>query len=126
MRTAAFSIAFSLVLIAGCVQTQATMLGGQTYPPITEDQVRIYLNVDEIPGRYDQVAILHAQGATGYTNESQMYEALRRRAARIGANGVVVGNINEPGAGAQVAAAVFGMTTTRRGEALAIYVYPEE
>ena len=52
-----------------------------------------------------------------------MVTAAKKRAGKIGANGVVLGSINEPSSGAKVAGAIFGVSPERRGEMLAVYVY---
>jgi len=114
-----------LLSLSGCVQTQATMLDASTSarPPVDPDLVRIYRTPASVACAYDEVAIVHAQGSSASTNENQMLTAARRRAGRIGANGVIIDNINEPSAGARVAGAIFGVAPSRRGEMLAIYVH---
>ena len=116
----------SLVLLSGCVTTQATMLTSNEYPELDPSEVTIFLSFEDIPAEYEQIALLNAQGSSGMTNESQMYEAFRKRAAKIGANGVVLGGVNERGAGARIAGAIFGVPTQRRGEAVAIFVFYED
>jgi hypothetical protein len=113
------------VTLAGCVQTSATMLSSKKYPPITPEEVIIYLDEDDIPGEFERVAILNASGNTGSTTERQMHEALRKRAAVIGANGILYREVQEPSTGAKVAGAVFGVGTNRRAEMVAIYVFPQ-
>jgi hypothetical protein len=113
----------ALVTLSGCVQTQATMLDPTARPPIPEEQVRVYRTEESIECEYDEVAIIHAQGGANFTNENQMINAAKKRAGQIGANGVVLGTINEPSAGAKVAGAIFGVSPDRRGEMLAVYVY---
>lgn len=110
-------------VLTGCVQTQATMLDPTDRPAVPEDLVRVYRTSESIQCEYVEVAIIHAQGGANYTNENQMITAAKKRAGKIGANGVVLGTVNEPGAGAMVAGAIFGVSPTRRGEMLAVYVY---
>lgn len=40
----------------------------------------------------------------------------------MGANGIIMGSINEPGTGFKIAAAVLGTTTDRKGKSVAIFV----
>jgi len=108
------------IFVSGCVQTQATMLSGETYPPTLESEVVIYLSEEEIPGEFKKIAIINAQGESGWTNESQMYNAAKKRAAKIGAHGILIEEVKEPGSGAKVAAAIFGTGTTRRGQMIAV------
>lgn len=109
-------------ILSGCVQTSATMLSPKTYPELTPEEVTIYLSEEDIPGTWEKVAIINATGSTGYTNQQQMYEAVRKRAAQIGANGVLFAEIEEPSAGAKVAGAFLGTGTSRNAEMIAIYV----
>lgn len=116
-----------LVLIAvtlvGCVQTQATMLSSKKFAPLTPEEVTIYLAEEDIPGEFEKVALLNASGSTSYTNESQMYNALKKRAAKIGCNGILHQVIKEPSQGAKIAGALFGTGTERKAEMIAIYVH---
>jgi hypothetical protein len=109
-----------LLCLTGCVQTQATMLASETYAPTNEAEVVIYLSEADIPGEFTKIAIISAQGESGWSNENQMYNAARKRAAKIGAHGVLLEEIKEPGSGAKVAAAIFGVGTFRRGKMIAI------
>jgi hypothetical protein len=51
-----------------------------------------------------------------------MYESQRQKAARLGANGVIVSETRDAGAVAVVANAVLGTPADRRGRAVAIYI----
>ncbi len=114
-------------LLAGCVAVNSTQLGALTQRPVLQPQeVVIYRTASQVRGRYDEVALLNATGSSGYTNENGMVEAMRKRAAQLGANGVILDAISEPSAGAKVAAAIFGVSAERKGKALAIYVYPAD
>lgn len=116
----------ALLLLTGCVQTQATLLDGTTYPPVHEDDVVIYLSEDDIPGdEWKAVAIIHAQGEAQWTRESQMLRKARKRAAELGANGLLIEDIDEPSAVAQVAGEWLGTGSTRRGRLIAIRVFDE-
>ena len=115
-----------VIALSGCVQTQATMLSSQQYAPQQPENVTIYLSEDDIPGRFDRIALINAKGNTQYTNQNQMYEAVRKRAASIGANGVLFAKIDEPSMGAKIAGAFLGTGSNRQSEMVAIYVYLDE
>jgi hypothetical protein len=51
-----------------------------------------------------------------------MMESMRKKAAELGANGVIMDNIKEASEGAKVAAQVLGGITQRRGKSVAIFV----
>ena len=111
------------MMLTGCVQTSATMLSSKEFPPLTPEEVTIYLSEEDIPADYEKVAILNATGSTAYTNEQQMYEAMKKRAAKVGANGILHQQIKEPSQGAKIAGALFGTGTNRKAEMIAIYVH---
>lgn len=51
-----------------------------------------------------------------------MMKSMRKKAADVGANGIIMGDINEPGAGAKVVGAFLGTGTERKGKSVAIFV----
>ena len=116
------TVSFLLFFLTACIRTQLTRLSDSSYSAIDPEEVRVYLTEDDVKGEYDKIGLIHAQGTASWTNEQQMIEAARKKAASIGANGIILGNINEPSSGAKVAAKIFGTYTTRRGEVVAIYV----
>jgi hypothetical protein len=79
-----------LALLAGCASTSQVMVG-QARPPITPDQVRIY---NQPPPHYEEVAMLETQsGGFTYGEQKKMDEVLanlRKSAAALGANGVLL------------------------------------
>jgi hypothetical protein len=125
-KLAPFVLALAVVS-AGCVAVNSTQLGSLTQRPATQfEEVIVYRTASQVHGRYDEIALLNASGSTGFTNEDGMMAAMRKRAAKLGANGVILDAISEPSAGAKVAAAIFGVSAERKGKALAIYVYPAD
>ena len=114
-----------LALSTGCVSTNATLLNPTPTPrpKVSPALVRIYRSLDQIRERYEEIAILNATGESNWTNEQEMLESMRRKAGEVGANAVVLDAIQEAGAGAKVAAAIFGTGTQRKGRALAIFVF---
>jgi hypothetical protein len=110
----------ALLSTAGCVSARATMLGGTPqYPPVLETDVRVFLSEDQVPGSCVQYAIIHTSGAADLTDETDMIAAARRRAGKIGANGVLLGQVRDPSTGTRIASAVFGMPANRKGQLLA-------
>lgn len=121
-----FLLASSVLVLfgaTGCISTQATRLGSSDRPSVSEDAVRVYRTAETIGCEYEEVAIINAQGSSGMTNENQMIRAAKKRAAKSGANALVLSRINEPSAGAKVAGAIFGVSPERRGEMIAVYVH---
>ncbi|HUF08238.1 MAG TPA: hypothetical protein VMO47_02880 [Rhodothermales bacterium] len=53
-----------------------------------------------------------------------MLENARKKAGKLGVNGLLVRRMKEPGTGAKVAQAIVGTELNRRGELVAIWVIP--
>lgn len=115
------------ILLAGCVSTNATMLGSATAvrPKLAPTEVRIYRTADQVKSKYEEVALINAAGQAGSTNEAKMLDAMRKKAAEVGANGLILDAISEPSAGAKIAGALFGTGAERKGKAVAIFVFPD-
>jgi len=53
-----------------------------------------------------------------------MYKSMRQSAAKLGANGVIVSGMKDPSTGSKVAHALLGTSSSRKGQAIAIFVHP--
>ena len=89
-----------LAVLAGCASTSRVMIG-HARPAIAPEQVRVYTTA---PARYQEVALLQTQsGAFTYGEQNKMNSVLaklRKAAAELGANGVLLtGQGNEGRAG---------------------------
>ena len=126
-HTARLSFVLVATLFAtGCVSTNASMLGtsSNARPKLLPEQVALYRVASQVPGQYEEVALLNSAGDSGFTDEAKMFISMKKKAAEIGANGVILDAVSEPSAGAKVAAAIFGVSAQRKGKAIAIYVFP--
>lgn len=123
MRYALTAAVLALV-ISGCISTSVTPLSGKTYPPVSEADVVIYLDEADIPGPYEKVAVIYARGDYAMTDESLMFKTVRKKAAKLGANGVLLREITEPSTGAKVAQVLLDTDASRKSELIAIYVLP--
>jgi hypothetical protein len=124
MRTSIrLALALGFVLISGCTRTNAALMDNSVrLAPTCPDAVKMYTSPSSVGSPYKEIALLNSTGASGWTSEAGMMKSMRKKAADVGANGIVMGNIDEPGAGAKVAAAVFGTATERKGKSVAIFV----
>lgn len=115
-----------LMALSGCVVTNAARLGSASAsrPPVAADAVALYRVAGQVPGPYEEVALLNSKGDSNFTDEARMFESMRKKAGQMGANGVILDALSEPGHGAKVAAAIFGVSAQRKGSAVAIWVYP--
>lgn len=116
-----------LLMSTACVSTNATMLNPSPVArtPVSPDQVRIYRTAAQVTGKYEELALLNSTGESSWTNEQAMLESMRKKAGELGANGVILDAVTEPGAGVKVAAAFLGVGAQRKGKAVAIFVLPD-
>ena len=115
--------ALILLALVACVQTNAAVLDVTAQrAPICPDGVKIFTDTSEIGGPYTPVALLNSTGESSWTSEEQMLNSQRRKAAELGANGVLFAQIQEASAGAKVAGAFLGTGSQRKGRATAILV----
>ena len=117
----------SLVFVSACVSVNTTKLGsGASRPPVPADQVAIYRTADQVPGKYEEIALLNAKGDSTWTSEAGMFKQMKKKAGLMGANGIILDAISEPSAGAKIAGAVLGVGVERKGKAIAIFVFPPD
>lgn len=87
------------------------------------DGVKLYSAPDKVGQPYTEVAMMNSSGNTGFTSESGMMKSMRKKAAEVGATGIILTNIDEPSAGAKVASAfLLGTGADRKGKSVAIFV----
>jgi hypothetical protein len=120
-RVGAFAL---LVAVVGCVHTNSTILSTEARPALDPSAVALYTSADKVPGKYDEVALIDSKGDDMWVSEHKMLESIRKEAAKVGANGVILQAESEPGTAASVAHALIGTRADRHGKALAIFVYP--
>ena len=90
-----------VLALAGCAGASKVMVG-QPRPPIDPAQVRIYTSV---PPGAQEIAQLEASSAVGFGTQGQTDAAvdrLRREAAALGANGVVLIGVGTSGSPASM------------------------
>lgn len=130
------AVLLAALALAGCAGTSKVMLG-QARPAIDPSQVQIY-SVPP-PGSQD-VAQLEASSAVGFGTQGQTdaaVERLKREAAALGANGVVLMGVGSSGSpvGMSVGAGSYGRhsagglsvgipTTQKKAAGVAIWVPP--
>lgn len=126
-NTTLFALALTAAaLLSGCVTTNAAVLGTQSEkrPALLPADVALYRFASQVPGRYEEIALLNSAGDSSFTDEAKMFMSMKKKAGELGANGVILDALSEPGAGAKVAAAIFGVSAQRKGKAIAIYMFP--
>ena len=130
------AIVLAAALVAGCAGSSKVMLG-QARAPIDPAQVQIYRTP---PAGSQEIAQLESKSAVGFGTQGQTDAAvarLKREAAALGANGVVLLGGGSSGApvGMSVGAGSYGRhsggglsvglpTTQKQAAGVAIYVPP--
>lgn len=123
MRSHSALLVAGLVFVGACTRTNAALMDNSVHLARTcPDAVKIYTSPSTVGAQYQEVALLNSSGSTGFTSEAGMMKSMRKKAAEVGANGIIMGNIDEPSAGAKVAGAFLGTGTERKGKSVAIYV----
>jgi hypothetical protein len=110
-------------LTSACVYTGATMLNATaTRSAICPEAVQLFTGADKVSGEYEEVAVLTSRGDADLTSEEGMVKSQRKKAAKLGANGIILGDPKDPSTGARVAHALLGTAAARKGKAVAIYI----
>ena len=100
-----FLVRYCSILVAvtamGCVSSKTEFLSPARYPPTVPDSVTVFVSVADIDAQglaYERVAMLFISADARYTNELAIMRRAREDAAKIGANGVILGETREAGA----------------------------
>jgi hypothetical protein len=121
------AVGFICLFFSACVSTNAVRLGTTPQrPSIPADQVAVYRTAEQVPGKYEEIALLNSTGSSGWTTEAGMFNSMKKMAGSLGANAIILDAVSEPSAGAKIAAAFLGTSAERKGKAIAIFIFPEE
>ncbi|HXH05339.1 MAG TPA: hypothetical protein VNI83_01995 [Vicinamibacterales bacterium] len=114
----------ALALCAGaCVHTNAAVLNPSVqYPTICPEGVQLFTGPEKVGKEYVEVAVLHSTGESSWTSEGGMFQSQRKKAASLGANGIILGQVKEPNAGTKIIGSLLGTGAERKGSAVAIYI----
>ncbi len=115
----------SMTIFMACVSTKSiyTNPNMARYNPVPPDSVYIFTTEAELDTiEYVRIAMIEAKGSAGWTSQTGMINAMRKKAGKLGANGILLPAINEPGTGAKIAGAVLGVGINRRGNVVAIRI----
>lgn len=126
MRSIALIVGCAAVM--GCVSVSKSVLTREyASQPVPRDDVYVFLTSagDEVPESCRRVAILHASGAEA-ASEGKILDKLREEAGKLGANSILVQNMEEPGTGERIAGALLGFGTDKDSDAIALYCPPDD
>lgn len=93
-------VAVTLVATACGVKTHVVMLDPASpgYEPISPDSVRVFLTERDVLVEYEPVAYLYAEGegsGTSAAHGPDIIRAFREKAAELGCDAVIVGEVKE-------------------------------
>lgn len=98
MRKTAMLVLFLAALAAaGCmVRTSSIRLSGAgDLPAAAAGDVEVYLSEKDVPGEYDKLALVFAEEVWGNLDYADLVARLRAKAAKLGANGLVLGEMED-------------------------------
>lgn len=97
------------------------------FPPTCAAAVELYETVAQIPASYYEIALITAEGNSVWTDDDRMLERMKGRAARVGANGMVIDAIKTSATTVQIIGAALGSgDADRKGRAIAIFMPSHE
>ena len=114
----------TVFLLAACVSVNKSVLDASFQnTPVPQEKVAVLLASvgDSLPEACTRVAILHASGAEDWTDEADIVNKLRDETGKLGGNTVFIQDIVDPGAGERFASALFGTTSDRDSDAIALF-----
>ena len=121
-----FIFAFSLIslIISSCASGTALVTGTQ-HPETSPESVVIYT---EPPVNYEVIGIVTASSNSGWTDQGSLDYALtelKKQAAKIGANGILLEDVTQTTTGGVYSYGMYVPSTSQNLSGKAIYV-PEE
>ncbi len=113
----------ALVGLSGCVDTQVTRLeAGPARAARAPQDVAIYRSPAEVPRAFKAIALIDSSADTDLAGYGDIYESMRKKAAAVGANGIILGDQLEPSPLLRLAGEVLKGNTYRHGRATAVLV----
>lgn len=119
------ALAALLAAIAGCgVRTVTTDLNPRIKRASTCDEaVMVYASRNEVPFDYYELAFISAEANSIYTSNGQIQSQIRKKAAEVGANGIIANPVQESKATVKVLGEAIGaQSATKKASALAVYM----
>lgn len=96
-RKAILVLVLAALAAAGCmVHTSSIRLSGAGDLPAAEPgTVEVYLSEKDVPGAFDKLALVFAEEVWGNLDYADLVARLRARAAKLGANGLILGEMED-------------------------------
>ena len=117
---------FVITVLFGCVTaTGSVIITGQVMPAVDPKEVKIYLNP---PLQYETIGLVEAsceKDLSAQKTQDMIIDELKKQAAKIGANGIILANIEDRSSGGVIVYGVFVPSVTRTARGEAIYIIQE-
>jgi hypothetical protein len=108
------------------VRTKTTEVSPVTRAATCDEAVDVYTSRGAVPHDYYELAWISAEGNSVYTTEGKIVGQIRKKAADVGANAIIVNDFTTTGATAKVVGAALGSASAdTKTSALAIYMPAE-
>ncbi|HEV8647016.1 MAG TPA: hypothetical protein VGR01_15765 [Burkholderiales bacterium] len=140
-KTRSLGLWLAVLALAGCATT-SHVITGKPRAPIDASQVTLY---SAAPPKYEEIAVIEASSRSSFSFGDQqkldaVIERLKKEAASLGANGVLLQRTGSDGGGGGVGAgigtgiggggisigtSIFTTGASKTGRGLAIFVPPE-
>lgn len=127
-RTLALSLILGTLAVTACgVRTHTTDVSPNiSRAPTCDEAVDMYTSRASVPHDYYELAWISAEGNSVYTSDGKITEQVKKKAAQVGANAIIVNDFKEAGATAKVVGAALGSNSAdAKVSALAIYMPAE-
>lgn len=123
----ALPLAIATLAASACgVRTKTTDVSPVTRAATCDEAVDFYTSRAAVPNDYYELAWISAEGNSVYTSEGKIVDQIKRKAADVGANAIIVNDFATTGATAKVVGAALGSTSAdTKTSALAIYMPAE-
>lgn len=88
-------LAVSILFTLACMNVSTIPLGNYMKRPQADpDMVEVYLSEKDVPGDYKKIALIYAEETFAFNSIGAMIQMMRIKAARAGANGIILNEIN--------------------------------
>jgi len=134
LRRLSLLVVFAVIVLAGCTLTRgSSVVIGTPRPPVDPATVKLYT---ELPAHYVKIALLSADSRNDFASQQNLTNAaidrLKREAAKVGANGILLNGIGNyqigssgvivANPGSPIGTAVMSTRTGKEATGIAIYV----
>lgn len=127
-RRKAAALALAALTLAACGGIKVDNTPPQyKFPATCVAAVELYENASKVPANYYEIALITAEGNSVWTDDDKMVQRMKERAARVGANGMVVDALVTSATTVQMIGAALGTgDADRKGRAIAIFMPSHE